>query len=139
MKPADMKYHTNQPGFSLLEMLIVLALIAITSHFVLVNYQSFTGRNHRRIVEIILQEAAGALEDYAAEHMTYLGASLEKLNIHTHEIDKYYLIEMKNIESDYYQLAATPLGNQADSDTCGTLLLDSSGRKSSSSHDIHCW
>ncbi len=88
-------------------MLIVLALIAITSHFVLGNYHAFLARNHRRVAEIILLQTAAAMEDYAADHLTYIGATLTKLNIQTTDIDNYYSLAIRNIEPDNYLLTAT--------------------------------
>ena len=131
--------HRENGGFSLLEMLVVLSLIAITCHYVLGKYQFIVARGYRQLAELTLLQAAASMEDYAAENFSYHGATLAKLNIHRSDIDKHYLLQIKNTTPDYFLLAATPQGMQAKVDTCGILMLDSTGRKTSSTHDNNCW
>lgn len=63
-------------GFSLLEILVTLALITILSTLAGVSYQHFIARAHRLLAEQTLTAAAASLERYALTHGSYEGADL---------------------------------------------------------------
>lgn len=62
-------------GFSLLELLIAIAIIGIATAFAIPSYQAYTQRATRAAAQADLVAAAGALERFKAQTFTYSGAT----------------------------------------------------------------
>jgi prepilin-type N-terminal cleavage/methylation domain-containing protein len=129
-------------GFSFIEIIIVLAMIAIMSHWMLGSYQGFIAAAKRREAENTLLTLASALEDYAVQRGSYSGATLRKLHLSALAANHDY--EFKIIHADHhaYLIAALPVNRQAlIDDQCGTLYLTAAGEKrvSGKTSAAHCW
>lgn len=110
--------HSKEYGFSLIELMIALIIIAIITSFAVPTYQRYLRRTHRRQAEQLLQQASLDLESHYRKHLTYLGAILPK------EItSRYYHFQLKALESNSFTLTATPIGTQKQ-DQCGMLSIN---------------
>jgi type IV pilus assembly protein PilE len=129
-------------GFSLLEILIVMAIIAILlmSAYPLYNHYLIKGR--RNAAELKLLYLAGQLENFYNLQNTYQGASLEALGMSAYTDDHSYQLAIQSLTENSYIIAAIPLKTQLLADTqCGTLAMNEQGVKSvsSSASVAVCW
>lgn len=134
-----MKHNIQTNGFSLFEILIAFAIIAILSTIAIPTYQRHLTRAHRADAEISLARLAIALEQHYTINNTYKNATLETLRI-SHP--KYYHIELTTLSESDFTISAQPESYQAKKDSeCGTLTLNSLGEKKiSGSGTINdCW
>ncbi|MFI4937212.1 MAG: type IV pilin protein [Candidatus Berkiellales bacterium] len=114
-----MKKLNSISGFSLLEMLLTLSIVAILAT---IAYPSYTHQmiKYRRVDgQMMLFQVAAALEIYFSEHNTYQNASLENMTVPN---TQYYLLEISELSALSYTISAIPKGPQAN-DSCGTLTL----------------
>lgn len=123
-------------AFSLIEMLIVLAIIIVVSAISLPIYSQHITRVHRLEAAASLNKLALALEKYASLNQTYEGASLTNLGLNA-SIKAYHLQILVATKSEF-KLAANPIKSEP---RCGALTLDSTGEKSfSGAGDFkECW
>ena len=122
-------------GFSLIELLIVLAIVSILSAIVYPSYRSHITHAHRIDGQTALLDLANRMERYYLEHNTYQTATIghnKITNVLTSPLSEggWYSLSISEATNDTYVLQATPIGTQATNDTlCQSLTLTSSGIK----------
>lgn len=118
-------------GFSLIEILIALAVAAILAAIVYPTYQHFVTKAHRSEGQVALFDLAQRMERYYQENNhTFAGASLENLGVNTITSSGYYRLSIGNTSATTYLLMATPIGMQSQRDTqCASLTLNQLGHK----------
>ena len=129
-------------GFSLLELLIVMAIIAVLIQIAYPAYTVHLVKSRRNQAEISLLHLASQLEVFYSLHDSYQGATVEALGISTYTDDHSYQLTIQSASDSDYKLAAVPVGQQAKYDNiCGTLLLDASGSRvaSGTADPTSCW
>jgi type IV pilus assembly protein PilE len=128
-------------GFTLIELMIVIAILAIIVAFAWPSYLEHVRKSRRAEGTVHLLELADRMERYYSDQGTYAGATLGPA-----EADLYVAVS----ENGYYNLAITvqdnvsftvtaaptTKGNQ-DDDTCGTFTLTSTGL--TSADGSKCW
>lgn len=129
-----LQYYT---GVTLMELLIVVALIAIISAFAIPAYNNYVKRADRAQAEAILLENAQAFQTYYNLKNSYEDAPLSTNQSPASGTAKYQIIPQNRSVSSFV-LTAVPVINDPE---CGTLTLSSTGVKGSSgSKDIaYCW
>jgi prepilin-type N-terminal cleavage/methylation domain-containing protein len=90
-------------GFTLLELLITMAIALILSVIAVPNYHRNIEKWQLQQAELALDSAELKLASWKVSHENYAGASLEKLGISNPE---HYKIELAN-NTDSYKLIAT--------------------------------
>jgi len=138
-----MNNATNQRGFTLIELMITVAIIGILATIAMPSYREYVMRSNRTAAASYLLEVANLQERnfldaraYAAD-MTALGATPPT------EVSSNYTITTAGDNTatpPAYTVTATPIstGPQA-SDSCGTLTLNSKGEKGYASGASRCW
>lgn len=122
-----MQYHN---GFSLIEMLIVVAIIGILSAICIPAYSEHVLHEKRLEATLSLTKLSLALEQYYTMHNTYKTATLASLGLEDKIAHSQYQLIIASATDSDYKLEAKPLANQAIKDTqCATLTLSSSGEK----------
>lgn len=133
-------------GFTLLELMIVVAIIAILTAIAYPSYVSYMTRTHRVAAEGCLSEYSNYMERYYTTNLTYRDASsgnqlaLPNLDCASSEqTGDFYSYGLASSSSTAYVLKATPIGSQSANDTtCGTLTLSQTGARTPTTPDT-CW
>lgn len=133
-------------GFTLVELMITVAIIGIIAAFAFPSYTSYVVRGNRAAAESYMLELASLQERFMVDNRAY-AASLAALNAPATpaSVSAYYQITVTAPAAatpPSYTITATPIGSQASRDTgCGTLALNQAGDKSTSgpSGAAGCW
>jgi len=115
-------------GFSLIEMLVAMAIIAVLAAIALPNYQTYLTRTACEDAKGVLAGAASSLERYRAQNNTYAGADLAALGYAQSPVDgnAQFNIAANPLTATTYTLTATPVAAGRLTGR-GTLTLTSTG------------
>lgn len=120
----------RESGFSLIEVMITVAIIAILASIAYPSYQDYVTKSRRTDGRSALLDLANRLETYYTNHNTYATATINGLRGGTSSDDGYYTLSFGAQSANAYTLLATPVGSQATADTtCQTLTLNQLGEK----------
>lgn len=121
-------------GFTLLELLIVVALIGILAAVGYPSYQSSMLKGHRAEAQADMLEAAGFIERIYTENGNYTAAVLP-FSVSPRTGTTSYALTLAN-NATSFTITATPSGAQSN-DPCGTLTVDSTGAQTAAM--AGCW
>lgn len=127
-----------QRGFSLMELMIVLAIIGILAAIAYPAYQESVRKSRRAECSGALAGLGNAMERFFTVNSTYLGAAAGGANTGAPAIFPVscptdggaatYNITIQAATASTYALQAAPIGPQA-GDKCGSLTLSNTGLK----------
>lgn len=125
-------------GFSLLELLIVMAIVAILMITAYPVYTAHLIKGRRNQAEIDLLYLGSQLESFYSLENTYQSATLDALGVNLYTDDQNYQLAILSATEAHYEVAAIPLKTDTQ---CGTLTLNEQGEKSSSGTltTTSCW
>lgn len=136
-------YPARRRGFTLIEVMIVVAIIAILAIIALPNYSRYVYRTHRADGKNMLMAVAAAQERFYTNFNHYGSMSDLGFTVVTSE-KGYYTVATANGttgDAQSYVLTATPQGVQRN-DSCAELTISETGLKQAP-HDNHtngaCW
>lgn len=126
-------------GFSLLELLTALAIVAILVTVTIPSYSGFVARSRRGDAVSALLQVQLAQERWRAAHAGF-AADLAALGRRSAgSPDGYYRLRIGPVSATDYVVTAQPVGVQA-GDSCGTFAIDASGpRYTDGFADQTCW
>ncbi|MEO8837624.1 MAG: type IV pilin protein [Herbaspirillum sp.] len=142
-----MKYQNAVRGFSLIELMIVVAIVAILAAIAFPSYTNYVVKTRRVAATACLSEYANYMERYYTTNLRYDTSSatptvanvLPNLDCASAEqTGKYYAYDFGTPTISAYTVTAAPKSTEA---KCGTLTLDQAGTRTKSGTDTldHCW
>lgn len=143
-RPAAIATHRASAGFTIIEMLITVAVIAIVAAIGYPSYTKYLARGNRSAAESFMLEVASRQERYLvdarqyASDLTALGMSVPS------SVSSNYTVTITDVASSpaAYTVKAVPTGGQATIDVaCGTLTITAAGVKDATgtSGAATCW
>lgn len=124
-------------GFTLIELMITVVVVAILAAIALPSYQEYITRARRTEGMALLNEAAARQERYRAQNGTYAD-TVSQLGMQAQSENKHYQLVIVDTS---YALRAEGQNAQAKDKKCGNLTLNSQGIKGATGSDTaaNCW
>ncbi|MXS85997.1 type IV pilin protein [Nitrosomonas sp. HPC101] len=139
---SETRRHTGNSGFTLIEMMVVVAIIGILAAIAYPSYQEYVRRANRTEARGILLEMAQLLERNFTEANSYKNFALPVTQSPRTGTAKYAIQFAEGTPTqNTYTLEAVPKGSMA-GDACGTLTLTQtgvSGVSGATLTDAECW
>ncbi|MGS2723772.1 type IV pilin protein [Porticoccus sp. GXU_MW_L64] len=135
-----MKCHSNkriQSGFTLIEIVIVVAIVGILASIAYSSYQDQTRKARRAEGKGFLMEIASAQERYFTQNVRY--GTLVQLgypNENPQSEEEFYNVRITASTNTTFTLTATPVIDDPD---CGNLTLTNTNLRGSDTNDPDCW
>jgi type IV pilus assembly protein PilE len=123
-------------GFTLIELMIAVAVIAVLAAIAIPNYQAYVTRTVCEDAKGVLAGAANSMERFRAQNNTYIGADLGAYSQSPVDGTAQFNIELRNLDcaagahnqATSYCLLATPIAGGRLNGR-GTLILTSAGER----------
>jgi len=143
----------KQHGVTLLELMIVVAIIAMISAFAYPSYMQYVVSTKRTVATSALLQIADRQQQFFMDNKTYsndltaLGFAANPLvladdgnSTDAGDADAVYSISLSNVAVTTYTITAAPLHGQASRDLeCASLTLTQAGARGSSAGGEGCW
>jgi len=127
--------HTRpQRGFTLIELMVVVAVVAILAAVAYPSYQDQVRKSRRGQAKAELVEYAQLAERHHTVQNTYEGFTLPTTQS-PRQGTAAYTIAIANVTQGGFTMTATPTPRQA-ADRCGTLRINHAGVKSHSAGPV---
>jgi type IV pilus assembly protein PilE len=149
--------HNNmkklQYGVTLLELMIVVAIVAILSAAAFPSYMQYVVSTKRTVATSALLQIADRQQQFFMDNkqftndLTNLGFAANPLvladdgnSVAAADADAVYSISLSNVAVTTYTITAAPLHGQASRDTdCASLTLNQAGARGNSGGGDDCW
>ncbi len=125
-------------GFTLIELMIVVAIVGILLAIALPSYRAYVLRGDRASARAALLEAQQFMERYNAVNNGFTSAALPSRLTSVPAESPKYGIALSNLAANTFTLTATPNGTDA---LCGPLTLTHTGVKGNGGTGTmaECW
>ena len=130
----------SSAGFTLLELMIVVAIVAILATIAYASYQNQIIKSRRAAATTCLQERAQFMERYYTTNLTYAAAPAPAQC--GADLNPFYAIAFSGTPGGKtYVMTATPQAGQAADTRCGTLSINAQGVRTESGTGTvdECW
>ena len=150
-----MKLKTKawQSGVSLLELMIVVAIITMIAAFAYPSYTRYVVETKRTAATSTLLQIADRQQQFFMDNKSFTGdltnlvfasdplyVSDDGNSVAAGDADAVYIFSLVNVAATTYTALAAPLDQQLARDThCGTLTLNQAGVKDALAGGDDCW
>jgi type IV pilus assembly protein PilE len=125
-------------AFTLLELMITVAIIAILSVIAIPIYNNYITEARRSDGQTALLDLANRMEQYFTQNNTYATATLANVGAVSPTEGGFYTLTITAADPTSYSLTASPTGVHTDTD-CGNLTYNSLSQKGQSGTATDCW
>lgn len=138
-------------GFTLIELMVTLAIAGLLAGLALPTYRGHVRRVHRSEAIEALLALAAAQERHRLQHDRYAAAldagddeDPERLSLASRSAGGHYRLALADADEFSFTATATAAGTQADDHDCRVLSIDASGARRASNAeglatDARCW
>ncbi|MFL0801558.1 MAG: type IV pilin protein [Agarilytica sp.] len=129
-------------GFSLIELLIIVAIVAILTAISVPSYRSYVQKTCRNEAKSAILEVVAMQEKHYFQNNTYAALDGLGFSVPLNTPEGCYVISVVNDE-DTYEITATSIGAQLGDTNCTSFSMDHLGQKTalggaSNPTDV-CW
>jgi type IV pilus assembly protein PilE len=141
---APIRTGSTSRGFTLVELLITVAIVSILAAIAYPAYQSYVVRTNRSVAKACLGQYVQFMERHYTTTLTYVGADPVMDCSTEGGLDTKYVFSVADLDASTYSAIATPTSAWASRDSrCGVLTIDQAGERSAgdgSTADVtYCW
>ncbi|MDR6936460.1 type IV pilin protein [Luteibacter sp. 3190] len=137
-----MQTRSTVRGFTLIELVIVVLIVAILAAVAIPSYRRYIVRSHRVDAQTALLDLAARQERFFYSNNAYAD-TLAKLNAQSTLAGPLYEVSVASASSSAFVVSAKALDGQAKDDhQCKTLTLNNVGAQGSTgdtANDPKCW
>ncbi len=128
--------RNHQRGFTLIELMIVVAIVAILAAIAFPSYQSQVRKSRRAAAASFLMQVAGRQQQRMLDVRSYASALADlNLSLPSEMTGHYTVAVVAGGPPPSFTLTATAVGKQAADSGCSELTLTNTGVKS----PTQCW
>ena len=152
MKSRSFTYEQQMTGFTLIELMITVAIVGILASVAVPSYQENVRQNNRAAVKALMYENAQFMERFFSQNNQYDAAMGADARANTADDVAVvlpntqspktgavqYNISLQAVGDATFVLQAVPTGTMA-GDTCGTLTLSNTGLQGAGGGVANCW
>ena len=134
----------RQEGFTLIEVMIAVAIIALVAAIAVPSYSSYMIDARRTDAISFLSEVAGEQARFFSNNNQY-ATSMKELGYGNADTfvspEGHYVISVSNPTAVKFLLTAAPVtgGKQAGDSECASLTISNTGQKKSTGTNTDCW
>lgn len=128
-------------GFTLIELMVVVAIIGIISAIAFPSYESYMRKSRRADAKVALTGIADRQERSYLQNNTY-SSTLTALNVNAVSDEGYYGLKIDSGTATGFKATATATGAQLSDTKCKSFSIDSIGAKTSNGgpgDTNNCW
>jgi type IV pilus assembly protein PilE len=128
-------------GMSLIELMVVVAIVALLATIAVPSYRQFLLRSHRAEAKSALLNLAAAQEKFYLQNNTYTdqlaAAPPAGLGLPATTANGYFTVAIGAADTDGFTATATAAGGQAQDSSCATFTINQAGARTATSSS--CW